>query len=402
MTSRFVAKRLSAVEIEPDKSNQHELNAGKLRTALGFADERIAGDLTLFLYGDSGEPSIDDGTFTLYNSRDGKPRSAEFRLYYKSQGLAEFAKAGDLLVLFREGESTALKGVVARAGSVTETRLLESLELGIRELSTFVQVLAPSATKDAALRLVTAMAPPPIHGWTVAGVTNSKFVRSAVKSGRVPSTAEMAHAAQAALLKMAGPKIDPDPFIWGALEAESALYFAIEGEVRSNQLASMLSRGESDLDAVISFAMSVQQSRKSRRGQSLQNHFSALLNREGLTFSAQCRTETGETPDFVFPSCAAYHLRSFPTAKLRMVACKSTVRDRWRQVLNEAERISPKYLLTIDPQLTTDLIGAMHTAKLRTYLPMALINNRYDSSSCRALLSSVGDLIEELRSAAAG
>jgi hypothetical protein len=39
-----------------------------------------------------------------------------------------------------------------------------------------------------------------------------------------------------------------------------------------------------------------------------------------------------------------------------MVACKSTARERWAQVLKEADRVAEKYLLTMDEDLTDDQI----------------------------------------------
>ncbi|EBK1959289.1 restriction endonuclease, partial [Salmonella enterica] len=49
----------------------------------------------------------------------------------------------------------------------------------------------------------------------------------------------------------------------------------------------------------------------------------------------------------MFPGISHYHDSEFPHARLTMLASKSTCKDRWRQMLNEAVRISDKHLLTL-------------------------------------------------------
>jgi hypothetical protein len=91
-----------------------------------------------------------------------------------------------------------------------------------------------------------------------------------------------------------------------------------------------------------------------------------------------------------------YHDPSFPTERLRMVACKTTSKERWRQILNEAERISPKYLLTVDPGLTAATIEQMVHAGVLPYLPVAAIDPGYADNPSRSRLHTVEDLLREL------
>jgi hypothetical protein len=144
------------------------------------------------------------------------------------------------------------------------------------------------------------------------------------------------------------------------------------------------------------FAMSVQQSRRSRRGQSLQNHFATVLIDHGIAFTPQCLTELGERPDFVFPGCTEYHDDAFSAARLRMVACKSTAKERWRQILNEAAKIPDKYLLTIDSELTAPVVAAMAAARVQPFVPAPLLETVYATHPSRAGLASVGDLTDRL------
>jgi len=98
-------------------------------------------------------------------------------------------------------------------------------------------------------------------------------------------------------------------------------------------------------------AQSILQRRKSRSRRSLELHLRGIFLEEHLVentdFSFHAVTEINKKPDFIFPSSAHYHDNSFPSEKLRMLALKTTCKDRWCQSLNEADRIKEKYLLTI-------------------------------------------------------
>src|SRR5690606_28144630 len=121
-----------------------------------------------------------------------------------------------------------------------------------------------------------------------------------------------------------------------------------------------------DFGEVISLVMSMLQARKSRRGYSLEHHVEGPLARVGIPYTRGCRTEDGK-PDFVVPSCAAYHDSAFPSDRLRMIGCKSKLRERWGQYHREAARISPKFHVSLDPDLGDDLLRKMHGAELRLF-----------------------------------
>lgn len=55
-----------------------------------------------------------------------------------------------------------------------------------------------------------------------------------------------------------------------------------------------------------------------------------------------------------------------------MLAAKSTLKERWRQVLPEADRIPAKHLVTLEPGITTSQTDQMRTAGLQLVLPFAL------------------------------
>jgi hypothetical protein len=63
-------------------------------------------------------------------------------------------------------------------------------------------------------------------------------------------------------------------------------------------------------------------------------------------------TENRYKPDFLFPGIAEYKDTSFDDARLTLLGAKSTLKDRWRQVLAEANRINDKHLLTLEPRIS--------------------------------------------------
>jgi hypothetical protein len=105
--------------------------------------------------------------------------------------------------------------------------------------------------------------------------------------------------------------------------------------------------GFRDVESFVAFANAVTNRRKSRSGRSLELQVSAVFDEEGLEYSHGRATEGNKRPDFLFPSADAYHDPGFPTDRLRMLAAKTTCKDRWRQILNEADRIRGRFLLTL-------------------------------------------------------
>jgi hypothetical protein len=87
-------------------------------------------------------------------------------------------------------------------------------------------------------------------------------------------------------------------------------------------------------------------------GRSLQNHLAALFDSQELSYEPQAVTEGKNKPGFIFPGSIEYHDRQFDPALLIMLGAKSTLKERWRQVLTEAERIPHKHLCTLEPGIS--------------------------------------------------
>ena len=101
------------------------------------------------------------------------------------------------------------------------------------------------------------------------------------------------------------------------------------------------------IDAFVSMANEVLNRRKSRAGKSLEHHLADIFTQNSLLFEEQVITEEKKKPDFVFPSGECYHNMAFPGDLLTVLGAKTTCKDRWRQVLNEADRVDDNCLFTL-------------------------------------------------------
>ncbi len=83
-------------------------------------------------------------------------------------------------------------------------------------------------------------------------------------------------------------------------------------------------------------------------------------------------TENKSKPDFLFPGQNEYHDAGFDPLKLSILAVKSTCKDRWRQVLAEADRVEEKHLLTLETAISVNQTNEMQAKKLQLVLPLGL------------------------------
>ena len=139
-----------------------------------------------------------------------------------------------------------------------------------------------------------------------------------------------------------------------------------------------LGLGEIDhADDYLRAATSLLNRRKSRAGRSLENQLEALFKYRNLEFEAQVITEGSKRPDFIFPSGSAYHDLSFDTNKLISLAAKTTCKDRWRQILNEADRLKDKtkYLCTLQQGISKNQLKEMEDEKVALVVPKEFISS---------------------------
>jgi EcoRII C terminal/Restriction endonuclease EcoRII, N-terminal len=137
---------------------------------------------------------------------------------------------------------------------------------------------------------------------------------------------------------------------------------------------------KSGFDSVNEFvvrAQSILQRRKARSGRSLELHAREIFLeenlREGVDFQHQPESDPGKRPDFLFPSQGDYKNIEFPEVRLRMLAVKTTCKDRWRQILNEADRVVRKHLLTLQEGVSEGQFQEMTEAQVQLVVPAPLV-----------------------------
>lgn len=190
------------------------------------------------------------------------------------------------------------------------------------------------------------------------------------------------------------PSIDVDLRLIRRHGCEYELFRSIEQAVEFSRI----SEGYKSMDAFLDHAQSVLQRRKARAGRSLELHVRHILREESLVegknFSYQPVSESRRRPDFLFPNADAYHDLSYPTRKLRMLAVKTSLKDRWRQVLEEAERVETKHLLTLDQGVSENQFREIDQAGVQLVAPRPL-HERYPRSvrpHLQTLESFLGDI----------
>lgn len=391
------AKRLSAVEADETRSNQHEYNATKPMLAfLGRPEEktRISARF-LYLTDDDPEPIVEDAFLTLGNRRHGKPRAPEFRLYFPTTTVSLNASEGDLLVIAKKRDGGLLV-IIAENGSSIGRQIewlfgfanlahpgfsvkseLETEQDRIEFASRFILEnigIAVEASED-----------------TYLDEMLSRF------NSRFPATREFSAYARSTL-KDLSPKDQPDLVLMTWMEREEILFRTLERYLIADRLsvgfidpsktvispAGFLFYSDKepdgirkkvngiDVDSFISFSLSVQNRRKSRVGLALENHLELLFSENGIRYTRTAVTENKAKPDFLFPGVAEYHNPSFDSLKLTMLGVKSTCKDRWRQVLAEADRIDDKHLLTLETAISTNQTDEMAAKRLQLVLPRSL------------------------------
>jgi hypothetical protein len=385
--SAVAHKVFVAVDL-PGGSHQHEINGDRGLKEFFGTSEPTRGTLSWHYFADDQEPLHEEGDFNFYDARarsSDRTGRSEWRLYYDGSFL-ENAEVGDRFFLARS-KSGQLFGLVFQGGSswLRAAHALFGVQISTSSFDTVpskilasqeIELLRRQIIDELGLDLAL-----PVRA------TDEELMLN--RYGRTfPTTKEMA------LFARSQVEVDPDQpdetlVRW--LNREEELFRALENIVILERLAT----GFRTVDEFIQYSLSVQNRRKSRMGFALQNHLSEVFTLQGLRFTAQARTEENNRPDFIFPGQDEYHDEAFDASLLVMLGVKSTSKDRWRQVLTEADRIPEKHLCTLEAGISVKQTAEMQRQKLTLVIPDSLLET-YTSAQREALLN-VGAFIELVR-----
>jgi len=159
-------------------------------------------------------------------------------------------------------------------------------------------------------------------------------------------------------------QLTADKTLVRCVDAEYKLYRLAERQICQSEIVRVFK----DVDDFLATASSIMNRRKSRAGRSLENHFDYLLRQAAIPHVIR-PSEVDGKPDIIIPSVEAYRDNRYPTNKLFMVGVKTTCKDRWRQVLNEAKRIKEKHILTIQQGISKRQLNDMKEDGVQLIVP---------------------------------
>lgn len=366
------AKRLSAVDAEIDRSNQHEVGTTRDMVDLFLGRERREEIPTVYIWmGGDQENLTVEGTATHYDAREYQPhRSPEWRLYYQTNPVTERMCEGDVLFLAGNDEEH-LHFIVAPGGTTSEQQLCWLFDVQPGANNRFAARVVPADGEELRFAgryiledLGIEVADPDAD--RLDGIVDRyglEFPTTDVFSARARETLPDVHAED-----------DPDLALVAWLEHEEALFRRLERRIVSARLEEGFMDGDgADVDGFIQYSLSVQNRRKSRMGHALEHHLAAVFDAHHVVYERNVRTEHDNRPDFLFPGIDDY--RTAPPEGLphfRMLGAKSTCKDRWRQVLAEAERIPDKHLLTLEPAISEAKTTQMENLRLQLVVPQPI------------------------------
>ena len=367
------AKTVTGTEVDPTVSNGHEFHGvDTFRAFLGTPSDKTPIPVTWAWLTDDEAPLVLSAKGTWYDSRRGKAhRTPEYRLYYsaRAEEVIYRARAGDTLFLCQTRASELLALLCAHGSSIEQQLLwLFGLELAGTDLVQRDLRADAGRAVDIAARNVLEL----INVQVVASADEwlDRLVR------KFPHGLPQTHKFSAFAREVApdiDPLTDPDAALLAWMDTEERLFMTYERYIVGARLREgFLVDGVADVDGFVSYSLGVQNRRKSRVGYALGHHVEALLKAHGIEHKREATTEKRNGPDFLIPSEAAYHNRDWPADRLLMLGVKTTCKDRWRQVLAEADKIKRKHLLTLEPGISAAQTDEMRKEKLQLVLPRAL------------------------------
>jgi hypothetical protein len=174
------------------------------------------------------------------------------------------------------------------------------------------------------------------------------------------------------------------------MDAEYALFKLCERQICQGSVQRLFR----DMDDFLRTASSLMQRRKSRAGYSLEHHVGYILKGAGIPFAIRSSKVPGR-PDVIIPSANDYNDESFPDSQLFMVGIKTTCKDRWRQIIQEAPRIKTKHILTLQQSISKSQLVEMRDARVVLVVP-AKIKKQYPEVEGMKILS-VAEFVDSIR-----
>ena len=392
------AKILAPVDvIGSSSSHQHEVGdkgGGALKRVLGNrARKRNNRFVAQYLWVNDDDQLIRvSGRLSWYDTRENQPsRSPEWRLYYQGNEVTNIMSQGDCLFVARRPDNT-IWFIVVPSGSVLIDQLawlfgIPSVTGGRfvgGELDTSV-----AARLDLAARLILDQLGVEYQECNEADLDAiiDRFGHS------FPTTKQFSDLARHTCPDV-DARDDPDAALVEWIGWEYRMFRRLESKILMREIRQgwVSDDGNVDVEKFLRDALSIQNRRKARMGLSLEHHLEAVFRAFSIRYSPQVQTETGKKADFIFPGEREYRNSAFPSKYLTMLAAKSSCKERWSQVLSEADRVKEKHLVTLEPSIPESSIDKMRHANVQLVIPNG-VRTSYSEHSQESWLQSVEEFV---------
>jgi hypothetical protein len=189
-------------------------------------------------------------------------------------------------------------------------------------------------------------------------------------NGTFPTTREFSEYARKTLDNI-DFNSDFDNVLMSCYEREEILFRTLEKHLVAERLSRGFN-GDDCVDDFFQFSISAQNRRKSRAGLALENHIEFLFQENKIRYDRTPITENKSKPDFLFPGIEEYKNKKINAINLTMLGVKSTCKDRWRQVVSEADRIKTKHVLTLESAISTNQTDEMQRRFVQLVVPQKI------------------------------
>lgn len=163
----------------------------------------------------------------------------------------------------------------------------------------------------------------------------------------------------------------PDKEILQWLATEFDLFKFIEND----RYGEIIKTPFTSVDELIKTANTMLNRRKSRAGKSLEHHLSEIFNVWSLSYTSQAVTEANKKPDFIFPNIEAYFKEPSGSKKLVFLGAKTTCKDRWRQIVGEADKVPNKHLFTLQQGISSNQLKEMKSSNVTLVVPKPYLSS---------------------------
>ena len=294
----------------------------------------------------------------------GKRTRSEYRLtrFGKDFPFLISDNVGNLLVLIRTGDATFYAYVLDSDADIEELKAA----LGVELIGSWA--------------LYNVMKPPEAE--TAEACIDRLFRTYSATLEDFPSTAWFSERARNALFECVDNIVHTklDNQLMQFLHSEYALFRLVERRLCQSEINRLFQ----SIDDFLQTAGRIMNRRKSRAGRSLENHVEFILRSSGIPFDM--RPLVDGRPDILIPGKREYEDPSYPRNLLFVIGVKTTCKDRWRQVLNEARGVFHKHILTIQHGISINQLNEMNRSNVSLIVPSPL-HKEYPSTSDIEIMS---------------